>query len=338
MQYSVLNKLNIVHSTNNIYGSIDYVRQLYVNAKYLPTEFLENQDNWEEELMNEKYKEGQYILSNIVTTKLYEKIKKDIGFIFSNIVFKVELLNIWTLILNPLTKNNTVIINPPKDITKYNFDLIKPNTIKLEPIISTKIKSSIPELKLTLNILNNPKIFNIGEKNSSNALSKIEIIINSNIINKIIQEENIYIITTDSKLKYWAKKFPNSFILTELDDDILYMICPYDKDNSSKKMVIFDYVLTEEIINKKRFNSLIKSSMSIFLLTDDYDVINSGIINDFNYFMLYSFPEKWSVKDSESLIKYLPVLKNHKELINLHIECVSNNNSLVIHKNNLYQF
>jgi hypothetical protein len=84
--------------------------------------------------------------------------------------------------------------------------------------------------------------------------------------------------------------------------------------------------------------SLIKSSVSIFLITDNYDVINSEIINNFNYFMLHLFPEKWSVKDSESLIKYLPILKNHKELINLHVECITNNNSLVVHKNNLYQF
>jgi len=312
MKYSVLNKLNVVHTTDNIYGSIDYVKSKYHDAIYLATEFLDEPDNWEKELTNEKYKEGKYIFSNIITTKLFTKIKKDVGFIFSNVVFEINLIDIWTLFVNP----EQIII---KEKEKEN-----------QIIITTKIKpeTQIPLLDIKNNS-KNTKYFCIGFNNTE-AINKIENIINTHIINSYIYEENIYIITNnDEKTKFWTRKYPNSFVCSELDNEILYMLMPYDKHND-KKLIIFDNCITKDILYKKKFMGIIHSSMFVIILSDNEDIYNSQIPCNCNYLMLYSFPHKWTTQTSNEFCKNYPVLKNHKEIVNIHFECERNKNALVI--------
>jgi|UniRef100_A0A6C0DZ53 hypothetical protein len=322
MKYSVLNKLNVVYTTNNIYGSIEYVKNKHKDAIYLPTEFIDEPDNWEQELTNEKHKEGKYILSNITTTKLFSKIKKDVGFIFSNIIFEINLLDIWTLIVNP----EPIILKEEEYKTKWN---IKLEPIKQPEIITTKMKPEISILDIKNAPLKNSKYFCIGF-NTTDAYSKIETIINTHIINSSIYEEHIYIITnTDEKIKYWIKKYPNSFVCSELDNEILYMLTPFDK-TENKKLIILDNCITKDIIYKKRFAGLLHGVIPMIIMSDDEDIYTTHIPYDCNYLMIHSFPEKWNVKTSELFCKNYPILKNHKELVNSHLECMKNKNALVV--------
>ncbi|VBB18213.1 hypothetical protein YASMINEVIRUS_676 [Yasminevirus sp. GU-2018] len=93
-KYAVITDEVVVHTADNEYGSIEYAVRTNPGATHLP--FV----NENELKTDPKYPPGKYILSNVRTTQLFEKITvTQHGLIYSTHTPDLKLLKTWTILV-----------------------------------------------------------------------------------------------------------------------------------------------------------------------------------------------------------------------------------------------
>lgn len=149
LKYAVITDTFVVDTTDNKFGAIDYAVRTHPDATYIS---LTTENDL---LLDPQYDVGLYIISDVRTTKLIEKIKNPSGYFFKGEEYNIKILKIWTIleIKDDVKQNLTNSITPIQ--TKIEPTEIKPNVIvsntspniqstnQSEPI-QTTVSQSVP--------------------------------------------------------------------------------------------------------------------------------------------------------------------------------------------------
>jgi hypothetical protein len=92
MKYAIVNNTTVVDTTDDEFGVVNYSLKLHPEAQFLSLVK-------ESELFDPKYCAGKYIISDIRTSKLFEKVKIVMpGYVYNTEKFEVNLLDVWTIL------------------------------------------------------------------------------------------------------------------------------------------------------------------------------------------------------------------------------------------------
>lgn len=90
-KYAIVTGTTVVDTTDDEYGAIDYATQKHSEATYVP--FIKMED-----LNDSKYEPGMYIISDVRTAQLIEKVKiVHKGYIYNTEEYKLEHLKTWII-------------------------------------------------------------------------------------------------------------------------------------------------------------------------------------------------------------------------------------------------
>jgi hypothetical protein len=135
MKYAVVNNTTVVDLTNDEFGAANYATKMNPDAVYLPLAK-------ETDLHDAKYATGRYIISDVRTAQLLEKIKiVSSGYIYNTEKYIITLIDTWTLLdVADVDDKNTV------DIQIEQVKL-EPVPIQSDPIKHEPVKSELDKEK-----------------------------------------------------------------------------------------------------------------------------------------------------------------------------------------------
>ena len=139
MKYAVVNNTTVVDLTDDEFGASNYAIKVTPDALYLPLAK-------KTELYESKYATGKYIISDIRTAQLLEKIKViSSGYIYNTENYIIELINTWTLLdvanIDTLSSVSEPIKSELVNSVSVKSEPIKSEPVKSEPVNSESIKS-----------------------------------------------------------------------------------------------------------------------------------------------------------------------------------------------------
>lgn len=232
--------------------------------------------------------------------------------------------------------HNILMTDEEKNVKKISTKIDAENREQKNQLIMQKNKSR-PRLALE-DISKTPTIFSIGSTTKLH-YEKIDMIINTSIIQEKIKEDNLIIVcdADDKKTKYWHKKYPSSLICDTCDEDILYTLASDVKTpikDGYNKMIIFDDCLTSNFVQTKSFFNFINNhnDVAIIVMTRDINLIMSDMSTKyFSYVLLHGFVMHWTLATSHDFINKYKIAKDSNYLAHCLAECIRTNNCLAFH-------
>ena len=300
---------------------------------------------------NEK---NNYILENIkifVKVILETQINNEIGKILEQIKINY-----------PNPSNNIININK-KEITIFNNNIskIKSKSNQLEEIISNIINSTLSstlEYNQLIRIIKNTSMSNnkntkklIGNKcintRMTDELLNIEfnykvLDLNGNtILNRLIDQYNLYGIQKIIKSKPFLKTYKNNNNLTPVEyllNQILNIQGEYKENNLEQRIKKYSIVLTNLTEASELFKNIsLENSENLVK-----EIITNSIylFNEVMWLKLYEFPTGWEISDKKKLKEILCIGKEELLIANFnnsdYVQFKTNDNSELKNKLDLY--
>lgn len=231
-------------------------------------------------------------------------------------------------------KNNAVI-NPTNNTV--NNTVNNPINNPVNKPVNNTVNNNLLQKTTLSDVASDPRILSIGTQTKVHR-DKIFMIINENIAKGLINEENIVIAVNDQKIgDIWQKEFPTCLVYGKPDTDLPYHM---EATRKVKKMLIFDFSLTKDLITSKDFVRYIGNitpqycDHKIIVMTQSSDVINSYQLNKImSRVLLHNFTPDWINNVSANFIKKYPFIKDNKNLENNLVKCIRDTSCVVIFNN-----
>lgn len=316
MKYAVVTGTTLVESTDSEHGAIEYAVKANPDAKYIPLAD-------EKEIMKTEYGAGKYIISDVRTATLLEKVKNvQKGYFFSSETYELKVLTVWTIldvaeaekrnIIKAREEITTLKIGYPQGLHELNHEWKSITTSPNNNIVNMGVTmtggvnyvsvptNDIETKRMTLHTLSQlPRIMSIGDTNDFQ-YRQIDEIIKNNLTYGYLRDDNIHVITnSEQSTKTWIAKYKKCIVHEKIGEEIyglLYQITKStsprnDKDKISQ-LVIFDNTLTPEIIKHTDFTDFMKAvynntNLSFIVMTNNYEVItNNTLVQKVNKIMI----------------------------------------------------
>lgn len=281
-KYAIITDTTVIDISDNEYGALETAVKNHPEAKHLP--FANEKD-----LMDSTYSSGSYIITDVRTAKLIEKVKDlQQGYFYNSEKYHLNILKVWTIleisdstassylsgnkaelpicvetnnVLRPKTTIKTNVPCPGSTCTKLGNAPVQISTKIDKTSTSTVPQYSTPSSLLTCSLTElaeKPYVLSICTTNNQLSCSqydKIEMLINHNIASNKIREDNLIIVTNNDKTSdSWIKRYPSCFVYGKPDNEFTGYLNAQKTSKTANSFIVFDNCMTKDYIEKPSFH------------------------------------------------------------------------------------